>query len=157
VTGSRWIVPSFLLVGLFLDTANAYQGKSSEGLPAKSVGEPLELSTRGEVRLMGGRRGAFRIYTAPDGTQGWVTFGQFSTVNDAQRQVSEWSGHIRVITRERKKDKGGRLTGDRILATPQASKSKAKGFLIIRRDDTRCYLIDSLSLTVALQLEKMTE
>jgi hypothetical protein len=109
----RWIVPFFPSVGLFPHPANAHQAKSSERLPTKSAGEQLELSTRGEVRLMGGRRGDFRIYTAPDGTQGWLTFGQFPTVNDAKRQVSEWSRHTRVVTREQKKDKSGRLTGDR--------------------------------------------
>ena len=157
MTGFRWIVPSFLLVGLFLDPANAHQGKSSEGLPAKSAEQQLEASTAGEVRLIGGRRGAFRIYTAQDGTQGWLTFGEFQTVTDAQRQVGQWSKLARVITREQKKDESGRLIGERIVATTQNSKSKMKGFLIIRRDETKCYLIDSLSLPTATLVEKMTE
>jgi len=111
----------------------------------------------GEMRLSTGRRGVFRIYTAADGTKGGLTFAEFRTVNDAQRQVSDWLKLTRKITsKEPEKDEIGRLIGDRIVAKSKSAKSGRREFMIIRRVDTKCFLIESQCWTVATQVEELT-
>jgi hypothetical protein len=120
--------------------------------------DDLELTTVGEARLSTGRRGTFRIYTDPDGTMGTLTFGEFKTVSDAKQQISEWLKLSRKIaSKEQERDESGRVIGDRIVAKAQNAKSGAKKFLIIRRDDTKCYLIESPSIRLAMQVEALTK
>src|SRR5216683_1360111 len=89
VTEYRQILALLLFVSLFpVSSKVAQSGSGNSG--AKS-GEPnLELTAHGEARMLAGRRGVFRTYSAPDGTGGSFIAGQFPSLGDAKRQIDEW-------------------------------------------------------------------
>jgi hypothetical protein len=51
----------------------------------------------------------------------------------------------------------GQLVSDRILGVQDLPEPTQKEFVIIRRDDLNCYLIESKSLQVAVQIEDLIE
>jgi hypothetical protein len=158
VSGSRLIIALLLFVSLFSVSSEVAQDKGSEKTGAKSGDQSLELTRHGEVRLFDGRRGAFKSYAAPDGTEGSLVYGQFQSVPDADRQVQQWlKAAQKVTSREQKRDNKGLVIGVRIVAIAIDGKSGKKWFLIIRRDDVDCYLVQSLSLSVAMQVEDMIQ
>jgi hypothetical protein len=114
----------------------------------------LELITLGQETMVGGRRGAFRIYAASDGTRAEVSYVHFNTLQDAKRQTKQWLQLADAVKRKNanKSDNGG-VRGTRFLATKGKSGSKDREFLIIRRDDTMCYFIRSSTLPTALKVE----
>jgi hypothetical protein len=96
----------------------------------------------------------FRIYGAPDGTKGQTYYAEFDSLPAAHQQIEEWVKAARTVTRrEQNVRKGGQLINERVTATGELPKTNEKEFLIIRRDGLKCYLIESVSLQVALQIE----
>jgi hypothetical protein len=122
-----------------------------------STGQTLEIVTIGEIMLSSGHHGAFRIYQAPDGDKGQVDYSQFSSAQEAEQQLAEWLKLAQKVT-SRESNKGGKIS-DRIVAQRELKKSgkKEKEFLIIRRDGVNCYLIQALSLRMAMDVEGMIE
>jgi hypothetical protein len=97
---------------------------------------------------------SFRIYGAPDGAKGQIYYAKFDSLQAAQQQIEEWVKAARTVTsREQNLRKGGQLIDERVVAMGELPKSHEKEFLIIGRDGLRCYLIESVSLQVALQIE----
>ncbi len=118
----------------------------------------LKLVTIGNGKTKSGHRTAFRIYEAPDGNKGQLVYTEFDSPKAAQQQIEEWIKTTRTVTsREQNQSKGGQLISDRILAVGDLPKSDKKEFVIIRRDDLKCYLIESVSLQVAMQVERLIE
>src|ERR1035438_3049391 len=118
----------------------------------------LDLVTIGHRQTKSGHITAFRIYEAPDGTKGQLSYTEFDSLLVAQQQVEEWVKVTRTVTRrEQNRSKGGQLISDRILAVADLPKSDKKEFVIMRRDDLKCYLIESVSLQVATQIEGLIE
>ena len=155
---SRCVLASFLLVSLFFGPLRADQAKGTEISRAESAGRSMELTTVGEVRLSTGHRAALRVYTAPDDVQGTLTYARFHSPADAKRQIADWLKLTnRTMSKERTKDERGRVTGDRIVAITRNTKSGKKEFLVIRRETVNCYLIESPTLAVALQVEELTK
>lgn len=113
----------------------------------------------GNGKLRSGHASAFRIYKASDGSEGEVTYSTLATVEDAERQIVEWSKAAKKIrTHEHNIKKGTRLVDDRIVGstrlTPKARKTpKPTDYLIIRRDGLNCYFIESISLQTAIKIE----
>jgi len=54
-------------------------------------------------------------------------------------------------------NKKDQLVSDRILGVQDLPEPEKKEFVIIRRDDLTCYLIESVSLQVATQIEDLIE
>jgi len=118
----------------------------------------LDLVTIGNGSLPDGTPTAFRVYAAPDGSKGQVIYAKLKSVHAAQQLIEGWlKGRLTVTSRQRDQTIGGQLISDRILALGDLPKSDKKEFVIIRRDDLNCYLIESTSLQVATQIEGLIE
>jgi hypothetical protein len=118
----------------------------------------LDLVTIGNGHLPDGTKTAFRVYPAPDGSEGKVVYAKLNSVHAAQQLIEGWlKGRLTVTSRQKDQTIGGQLISDRILALGDLPKSDKKEFVIIRRDDLNCYLIESTSLQVAIEVEGMIE
>lgn len=114
----------------------------------------LEVVTTGHIKAKSGQLTIFRIYKAPDGTEGQVHYTKFKLLEGAEQQIEQWVRATHTVTsREHNLTKGSQLVSDRTLAIADIPKSDKKNFVIIRRDDLNCYFIESVSLQVALQIE----
>ena len=136
----------------------AIQDKASDSRGAMYGSHSLELIATGEKILSGGHHGGFRIYAAPDGTKAQVTYAHFESGRDAKRQIRHWLKLAKKVTsKEQKKNQGGSVIGERVEAITQNAKSGEKEFLIIRRNGLNCYLVQSLSLPAAKQVENLIQ
>lgn len=118
----------------------------------------LELVKIGHLKTKNGHTTGYRIYKAPDGTEGQVHYTKFDWLERAEMQIEEWTKTARTITsREHNQSKDGQPISDRILAVADLPKSDKKEFMIIRLDELRRYVIESLSLQVALKVESLIE
>ena len=114
----------------------------------------LDLVTIGHRMTKSGHLTAFRIFEAADGTSGQIAYTEFDSLQAAQQQIEEWVKATRTVTiREKNQSKAGQLISDRILAVGDLPKSDQKEFVIIRRDELKCYNIESVSLQVAMEVE----
>ena len=112
----------------------------------------------GHIKTKGGHLTLFRLYKEPDGTEGQVHFTEFGSLEPAELQIEKWVKATRTVTsREHNQSKDGQLISDRALGITDLPKSDKKEFVIIRRDYLECYLIESVSLQVALQVEGLIE
>jgi hypothetical protein len=122
----------------------------------KSGKQNVELFASGDEVMSTGRRGAFRVYSAPDGTKAEIHYTTFGSLRDAERQTEQWLKPVKkVIRKENEKDETGQVMGIRIVAMMRGGESGEKLFLIIRRDGLKCFFISSPSLTVAMQVEEL--
>ena len=145
---ARTVISSFWLVGLcwvwFATAQDAVRVNSTD----------LEVVRTGHIKTKSGQLTVFRIYKAPDGTEGQVHYTEFDSLEPAELEIEKWVKATRTVTsREHNQTKGDQLISDRILAVADLPKSDKKEFVIIRRDYLKCYYIDSVSLEVALQIE----
>jgi hypothetical protein len=157
VTVSQFTATLLLVVSALPLRLDAAPKKVSGNLVVDPSEQTLELTTTGQVRLFAGRRGILRVYTASDGTEGSVVYGRFGTLQDANHQIGEWLKLAKKVTKREKNGTNGQIVAERIVATAQDAKSGRKGFMVIRRNNLDCYLIQSLSLPVAIQVESMIE
>jgi len=124
----------------------------------KPIETDLKLVIIGNGKTKSGVRTAFRIYEAPDGTRGRVDYIEFKLLQDAQQQIEEWIKATSSITsREHNQIKGRIMISDRILGVADLPKSDKKEFVVIRRDNLYCYLIESESSQVATQIEDLIQ
>ena len=146
----------FLTATLLLVQARAAQDGPSDDAASRSPAEKLKLITIGEEFTRAGHRGSFRIYAAPDGTKAEIHYIHFRSAQDAERQTKEWLklAH-RVISKAQNKDESGHVIGTRFVAIGQKVESAERDHLIIRRSNLDCYLIQSISLPVAEQVEEL--
>jgi hypothetical protein len=118
----------------------------------------LEVVRMGHIKTKSGHLTLFRIYKAPDGTEGKVNYTKFDSLEPAELQIEKWVEATRTVTsREHNQTKGDQLISDRVLGVTDVPKSDKEEFVIIRRDYLTCYLIESASLQVALQIEGSIE
>jgi|ERR1700733_416021 hypothetical protein len=124
----------------------------------KPVETDLKLVTIGNGKTKSGVNTGFRIYEAPDGNKGQVSYVKFDSLEAAQKQIEEWvKATPSIIRREQNQIKDRNMINDRILGVADLPKSDKKELVIIRRDDLRCYLIESASLQVATHIEDLIE
>lgn len=116
----------------------------------------LKLSGIGEVRVLHGHKGAFRTYIATDGTDGRIVYASFPSLSEAHQQIEAW---LKLATKikSRKVNNNTQTSTERTVAFRRASHSSKGEVMIIRRDGLNCYLIESLSLRVATQVEGMID
>lgn len=147
------LLPSFLL-GEAQANAPKHSGK---GAPTVETDvHHLQLDRVGGGKLSNGHPFDFRSYVRSDGTNGIIIMAHFSSPQDAQRQITDWLNRAqRVTKREHDIKKGQQSISDRIEGLMPDPKSGKLDFIIIRRDDLNCYLIQSLSSEVAMQVEDL--
>ena len=134
------------------------QDSTSRNGPNGSAKKSLELLVTGNMVLSTGRRGLYRLYEAPDGVKVAVSYASFDSIDDAERQIQDWLKLAqRVTSHEQKKNKQGRVIGERMVGTRKSRSGEEQEFLIIRRNDSNCYFIESISLPVATQAEGLIE
>jgi hypothetical protein len=159
---SRFVVTFLCILFLFpvqLAAAQA-QGQQESGAKREDniARQDLKLTAIGDGTLSSGHQMAFRVYEAPDGTKSQVVYAQFASLSEAQQLIEEWLKlTTKVTSREHNKNSGGQLISDRIVALGKVPTSRKEESVIIRRDGLNCYLIESLSLQVAMQVEGMIE
>jgi hypothetical protein len=119
--------------------------------------QALTVVTLGQLVAASGHYLPFRDYSASDGSTGRLVMARFASLEAAQQQIDEWIKWTNEITcREQHQNGGDQRNGDRILAQAiSKDESKTKIFVIIRRDGLDCYLIESSSMQVALQIESL--
>jgi len=147
---AQQLVFAFCLAALFC----AWSVVAQDAVSVNST--DLEVVRTGHFKAKGGPLTLYRLYKTPDGTEGQVHFTEFTSLEPAELQIEKWMKATRTVTsRERNQMKDGQLISDRISAVADLPKSdkNQKEFVIIRRDDLKCYFIESVSLQVAQQIE----
>jgi hypothetical protein len=118
----------------------------------------LEVVGMGHIKTKGSPVTLFRVFETHDGIRGRLYLTKADSLESAELQIEQWLKAARTVTsREHNQTKGGQLISDRILAVADLPKPDNKEFMIIRRDDLECYLIESMSLQVAMQIESLIE
>ena len=148
------IAYSCLVVVLYVLFASS---QDSVHTPSKQT--ELKLVRIGNGRTKGGVQSAFRDYEAPDGNKGHVTYIKFASLQAAQEQIENWVKVTPKITsrEQNQTNEKGQLIGDRILGVQVLPEPDKKVFVTIRRDGLTCYLIESVSLQVATQIEDVID
>ena len=151
----RRIVLFFWLTCLFCAWLAAAQDKADPHLKQ----EDLKLLTIGNGKTSNGSAMGFRIYGAPDGTEGQTYYAKFDSLPAARQQIEEWANKSgrSVTSREQNLKKDGQLIDERVMAIVDLPKSSEKEFVIVRRDGLSCYLIESASLQTALKIEGLIQ
>lgn len=105
---------------------------------------------------MFGRHATFRTYETPDHTDAVVWYGEFRSEQEAKYATKLWlKGHrVRVTGKEHIKDLKGQVIGDRTVAAP---KQEGKAFTVIRKHGLNYWIIQSISLSVAMQVDALIE
>ena len=143
-------VASFTLICLCGVWLAGAQEASHENTPPKD----LDLVSVGDGWLPNGNKTATRVYAAPNGDKGQVLYTRFDSLQAAQRQIEEWvKATPKVTDRQKNQTIRGQLISDRTVGSWESPKE----FVIIRRDGLNCYLIESSSLKIALQIEILIE
>jgi hypothetical protein len=149
------IVASLWLMGL----SCAWFASAQDLLLRPSPPTELKLVQIGHGKTKSGVKTAFRVYEAPDGNRGKVFYVKYDSLQASQEEIERWVKVTPKITsREQNQvNKKGQLISDRILGVQNLPEPDKKEFVIIRRDDLNCYLIESASLEVATQIEDLIE
>jgi hypothetical protein len=115
--------------------------------------QSLEITKIGE-RYMFGRHAAFRTYETPDHTEALVWYGKFRSVEESKLATELLVKEHRIAGTEHVRDLDGNVIGDRIVAAP---KDKKKAFMVIRKQGPNYWIIQSISLAVAMQVDELIE
>jgi hypothetical protein len=103
---------------------------------------------------MFGRHAAFRTYETPDHTEALVWYGKFRSVEESKLATELLVKEHRIAGTEHVKDLDGNVIGYRIVAAP---KDKKKAFMVIRKQGPNYWIIQSISLAVAMQVDELIE
>ena len=152
---TRHVVAALSLMGL----VSLWFASAQDLILRPSPPTELKLVVIGHGKTKSGVLTASRLYEAPDGSRGQVSYIKFDSLQAAQEQIESWVKVTPKIT-SREQDqinKKGQLVSDRVLGVQDLPGSDKKEFVIIRRDYLNCYLIESVSLQVATQIEDLIE
>ena len=128
------------------------QAKPSTDHPP-NCDQSLEMTRIGEGHQFG-RHAAFRTYETPDHTEALVWYGTFRTEDEAKDAIKQCLKEHKVTAKERIYDQSGGMMGTRIVATPKQEK---KAFMVIQRQGLNYWIIQSISLAVAMQVAGLIE
>lgn len=103
---------------------------------------------------MFGRHAAFRTYEAPDHTEALVWYGEFRSEEESKLATELSLKEHRITGTEHLKDVNGHVIGDRIVAAP---KDEKKAFMVVRKQGLNYWIIQSISLAVAMQVDELIE
>ncbi|MGO9862216.1 MAG: hypothetical protein ACLPLR_01285 [Terriglobales bacterium] len=103
---------------------------------------------------MFGRHAAFRTYETPDHTEALVWYGEFRSEEESKLATELSLKEHRITGTEHVKDLNGYVIGDRIVAAP---KDEKKAFMVVRKKGLNYWIIQSISLAVAMQVDELIE
>jgi hypothetical protein len=103
---------------------------------------------------MFGRHAAFRTYETPDHAEALVWYGEFRSEEESKLATELSLKEHRITGTEHVKDLNGHVIGDRIVAAPMDEK---KAFMVIRKQGPNYWIIQSISLAVAMQVDELIE
>jgi hypothetical protein len=115
--------------------------------------QSLKMTKIGEGYMFG-RHAAFRTYETPDHTEALVWYGEFRSEEESKLATELSLKEHRITGTEYVKDLDGRVIGDRIIAAPEEAK---KAFMVIRTQGPNYWIIQSVSLAVAMQVDALIE
>ena len=115
--------------------------------------QSLKMTTMGEGDMFG-RHAAFRTYETPDHTEALVWYGEFRSEQESKQATKLLLKEHRITGKEPVKDLTGHVIGDRIVATP---KDEKKAFMVIRTQGLNYWIIQSISLSVSMQVDGLIE
>lgn len=137
------------LRGLTLLSAQAKPSTNSSA----DGGQSLTMTAIGEGYKFG-RHAAFRTYQTPDHSEALVWYGEFRSEEESNLATKMSLEEHKITTTVQLKDRDGHVIGDRIVATP---KDEKKAFMVIRRQGRNYWFIQSISLAVAMQVDRLIE
>ncbi len=103
---------------------------------------------------MFGRHAAFRTYETPDHIEALVWYGEFRSKEESKLATELSLKEHKITGTEQVKDQNGHVIGDRIIAAPKEEK---KAFMVIRTHGPDYWIIQSISLAVAMQADGLIE
>jgi hypothetical protein len=131
----------------FFAQANLFTNSPSNG------DQSLKMTKIGEGEMFG-RHAWFRTYETPDHTEALVWYGEFRSEREGKLATKLALKEHRITGKEHVQDVNGYVIGDRIVATPKQEK---KAFMLIRKHGLNYWIIQSISLPVAMQLDRLIE
>lgn len=151
----KQVVVTLLLLATLRDPTLFFaQAKLSTNSPPNGK-QSLTTTTIGEAYMFGSHA-AFRTYETPDHTEAVVWYGEFRSEQEARYATKLWLKEhgVRVTGKEHIKDLHGHVIGDRTVAAPKQEK---KAFAVIRKHGLNYWIIQSISLPVAMQVDGLIE
>lgn len=115
--------------------------------------QSLKMTKIGEGYMFG-RHAAFRTYETPDHIEALVWYGEFRSEEESKLATELSLKEHRITGTEHVKDLNGRVMGDRIVAAPKEEK---KAFMVIRKNGLNYWIIQSISLAVAMHVDALIE
>jgi hypothetical protein len=83
-----------------------------------------------------------------------VWYTTFRTEQEAKHAIKKSIREYKITGKKHIKELSGRAIGDRITGTPRG---QDKAFMIIRRQGLNCWIIQSISLEVAMQVDGLID
>ena len=115
--------------------------------------QSLKMTRIGEGYMFG-RHAAFRTYETPDHIEALVWYGEFRSEEESKLATELSLKEYKITATEHVKGLDGLVIGDRIVAVPKEEK---KAFMVIRTNGLNYWIIQSISLAVAMQVDASTE
>jgi hypothetical protein len=103
---------------------------------------------------MFGRHAAFRTYETPDHAEALVWYGEFRSEEESKLATELSLKEHGITGTEHVRDLNGHVIGDRIVAAPKEEK---KAFMVIRKNGLNYWIIQSISLAVAMQVDELVK
>jgi hypothetical protein len=113
--------------------------------------QSLKMTTIGEGYKFG-RHAAFRTYETSDHTEALVWYGEFRSEEESKLAIELSLEEHKITGTEHIKDLNGNVIGDRIVAAPKQEK---KAFMVIRKQGLNYWIIQSISLAVAMRVDEL--
>jgi hypothetical protein len=146
LSAAAWMLPQ---------TTHSVDG--SQQAAAQEQKEEFVLLMAGSYSMPDGTFMGFRIFKARDGSRADIKSGDYTTADEAASQCQYWrSSALRIMRTEKKKDPAGRVVGQRTVGSFKDLDGK-RFFRVIWTEGPKCYVIGSVSLKTALQLERWME
>jgi hypothetical protein len=115
--------------------------------------QSLKMTKIGDGYMFG-RHAAFRTYETPDHIEALVWYGEFRSEEESKLATELSLKDHNITGTEQVKDQNGHVIGDRIIAAPKEEK---KAFMVIRTHGPKYWIIQSISLAVAMQADGLIE
>lgn len=148
----RAVITLLLFAALRGHTPLFAQAKLSANSPP-NADQSLKIKTIGEGYMFG-RHAAFRTYETSDHTEALEWYGEFRSEEESNLATKLSLEQHKITSTENVKDLNGHVIGDRIVAAP---KDQKKAFMVIRRQGPNYWIIQSISLAAAMQVDELIE
>ncbi|MGD0268359.1 MAG: hypothetical protein ABSB14_04790 [Candidatus Sulfotelmatobacter sp.] len=149
----KQVVIELLMFATLLDLTLLFgQAHLSTSSP-QNGDQSLRITKIGEGYMFG-RHAAFRTYETPDHAEALIWYGEFRSEEESKLATELSLKEHQITGMEYVKDVNGNVIGDRIVAAP---KDEKKAFMVIRRQGPNYWIIQSISLAVAMRVDELIE